>query len=347
MGEPQLDGLSRRLTPFKSRGSSGSNPYVICLPSGARRRRHDPRGPAHQTPPAGEGLGVEEGACSDRAPCSSQRAWAAGQRPAFEPPGAIGTHLHGLILATRDELGLRGEESLERMVIGQELLGRGLRLDLGGAHGEGDEQRSEDEDGEHAGGHALDDEVEREDVLEETHVERLGRGHRLGPARLGDRGRCRGRRAAAHVLAAAELRGMAQPPIARRAWWCAAAARAAGWRLGLEMVVVDDDGGAQEGHDENVVDDDHRCREDAEHLERRDGRRNRRGYEGARRGERGDEHGGACTPVDPTHALGQARIHLGAQVEGLLVRVHEDEDWRGAPDRAVSAPREGRRTMDE
>eukprot|EP00961_Rhodomonas_salina_P244702 3307171-Rhodomonas_salina.1 len=93
----------------------------------------------------------------------------------------------------------------------------------------------------------------------------------------------------------------------------------------LEAVVVDDDRGAEQGHDENVVGEDDQGREHAEGARGRDWHE-----EHAQEGHAGrcarDRHGGTRLAPHPRHAGGEVAVHVGALVRRLAVRVHEYED---------------------
>jgi hypothetical protein len=98
-----------------------------------------------------------------------------------------------------------------------------------------------------------------------AYVERLGGLERLGATTLCDLGGSLHllSTAVAKLLAAAVFAGVAQPPVACRARRCARAAHTAQRGLTLEPIVVDDDGRAQKRHDQDIIDNDDRRREDA------------------------------------------------------------------------------------
>mmetsp|Transcript_15219 Transcript_15219/g.36059 ORF Transcript_15219/g.36059 Transcript_15219/m.36059 type:complete len:510 (-) Transcript_15219:1360-2889(-) len=99
-------------------------------------------------------------------------------------------------------------------------------------------------------------------------------------------------------------------------------------RVALEAVVIDDDRGAEQGHDEHVVPEDHERREDAEGAHGGDG-----GEDGAEKGGAGggtrDRHRVPRLAPHPRHSARERARHLRPLVRGLLVGVHEDEDVVG------------------
>eukprot|EP00962_Isochrysis_galbana_P002444 scaffold652_cov100-Isochrysis_galbana.AAC.8 len=191
------------------------------------------------------------------------------------------------------ELGVGVEVALERVVIWKELFRHRAQ------HTDHDHQENQP-------ARPLLDEGVRESVLEEA-----GEAPLLRRVRVGAHGELRGglKVGVGAQQVAATLAALALAPVA-------AGAAEAG--LHLKAVVPDDYNGAQPRHDEDVVDeDDQRGRGGG-------------GDEGGAGGQRRDQHRQPRPAIHPAQPRHQTLVDLRSGVEGLLPRIHEDEDVVGA-----------------